>query len=85
MKVKTPECDKLVKVSKESQSIGAFLDWLLGEKGFVICESYETDNDYVPISPGIEGLLSEYFKIDPVKVEIERRKILDSLRKKAEK
>lgn len=83
MKVKTPECDKLLKVSEKSQSIGQFLDWLENEKEFAICEHYETDGDYIPVSINIERLLAEYFGIDMEKVEKERRKILDSLQKKA--
>jgi len=99
--MKTPECDKLLKVSKESQSIGAFLDWLSGEKNLTVCEEHEHDdtcygkddirmcesNDggYVPASLNIEKLLAEYFEIDLDKVEKERRKILEGLQKQATK
>lgn len=86
MKVKTTELDKMAKVHERSQAIGAFLDWLGGERDYTICELGENGEgmeEYFPVRPNIEKLLAEYFDIDLEKVEKERRKLLDSLQKKA--
>ena len=97
--MKTPELDKMSEVRERSQTVGAFVDWLRDEKNVTLCESHQhsefcenSDEDieceleadeYVPFSFRIEELLAEYFDIDLVKVETERRKILESLRKGA--
>ena len=39
--VQYPECEKLAEASKESQSIGHFLEWLLDDKGYEVCEFKE--------------------------------------------
>lgn len=45
MNVKTPECNKLIKVSEQSQTVGAFLSWLSDEKKLTVCEIHEHDDD----------------------------------------
>lgn len=80
-----PECDKLAAVSEESQKIGAFLDWLRNEKGYVICEENkdcDSGQELAPIFSNIESLLAEYFDINLNRVEKERREILANLRNK---
>ena len=84
--MKTPECNKLLKVKNESQAIGSFLDWLKGERELVLCK-YDGEDDelnptYLPDYTTIEHLLAEYFKINLNKVEQERGEILVSLRRK---
>lgn len=81
--VKTPECDKMLKVQDESQAIGAFLDWLQSERRLTLCEANDRtfENSFIPARIGIEDLLAEYFKIDLNKVEKERRAILEECRK----
>lgn len=88
-----PECEKLTKVSEESNKIGNFLDWMYS-RGLVLCTWEENDdedtNDYLPdilvpaskyrTHSGIENLLAEYFGVDLDKVEKERRALLDWLR-----
>lgn len=99
---KYPECDKLERVSDESQNIGEFIDWLHNEKGYCIANTHahqegcfarpEFDDDddaecgykedeLQPIHLTIEKLLAEYFDVDMDKVEKERRKIIEDLRK----
>jgi len=83
---KYPECEKLAKVSKTSQKVGEFLDWLRGDKEFILCKYIEDDDDghdLVPVGCNIENLLAEYFEIDMDKVEKERRQMqmLAELRK----
>ena len=87
-KVKTPECDKMLKVHEKSQEIGNFLNWLREEKE--VCFMTENpdwregrNNDkteYLYFHFNMEELLAEYFKIDLKKVETERQAILKSLR-----
>lgn len=61
MATRTTECEKLHKVSGDSQKIGAFLDWLQNERHVVLCQ-YDGRNDYpFPIHTSIEKLLAEYF------------------------
>ena len=85
-----PECEKMAKVSDKSQTIGEFLDWLRGEAGYIIAE-YGADSDKdrdegpFPIHKSIEQLLADYFEIDLNKVETEKRKMLDKIRRDANK
>lgn len=51
----TPECDKVHKVHEESQSIGAFLEWLSGQ-GVVLCR-WATPRE----SRRCTGVLKNYF------------------------
>lgn len=41
--MKYPECEKLKEVSEDSNKIGAFLDWLMYDKGIVLSKEYEGD------------------------------------------
>jgi hypothetical protein len=43
-RAKYPEHDKLRKISDESQSIGAFLEWLTGDRGLVIAKYHQHDD-----------------------------------------
>lgn len=93
MKVlKLPEHDKLTKVSGDSQAIGQFIEWLRGSKKIIFCklqderiyrESIEEYQDeyYAPTTLNIQDILAEYFEIDLEKLEKEKRKILDNIRK----
>lgn len=88
----TPECDKLAKVSKESQAIGSFIDWLYGQN-ISLCQymdeketrEYMDDLDpcemehFRPVNRSIETWLAAYFEIDMKKVESERQAILKQL------
>jgi hypothetical protein len=78
-----PECEKLVKVAKDSQKIGDFLEWLFGEKNYTLGKWH---GDYLrPVHERIEELLAEYFGIDLSKVETERREMLKALREQRRK
>lgn len=74
-----PECEKLRQVSDKSNAQGAFLDWLLGEKGFTLAR-YADSGGLYPVSRNMEELLAEYHGIDLAKVEKERRALLEYLR-----
>lgn len=76
----TPELDKMSAAKTQSQPAGEFLEWLLGEKGFVLAK-YEGDANYPhPIYETIEELLAEHFEIDLKKIEEEKRAMLEYLR-----
>jgi hypothetical protein len=72
--IKYPECEKLQKVADKSDECGHFLDWLC-QKGYAEKTSRKR----------MEELLAEYFEIDLVKVEKERRAILDDIRNRSDK
>ena len=78
-----PELEKLKEVSKTSQEIGEFLNWL-PEIGIYLCRYDEEDYFYRSVVD-FEKLLAEYFKIDLNKVEQEKREILEDIRNNAEK
>jgi hypothetical protein len=78
-----PECEKLAAVSKESNKIGEFLEWLTDDNGVTFArwddnhERWECHSfDYLSINQ----LLAEYYDIDLDKVEDERRVLLEWIR-----
>ena len=87
------ELDKLQKVQPKSQTIGEFLDWLNYTKNYAVCAWVKTTKGeweiipegYYPVRTQVEDLLAEYFGIDLKKVEQEKQKMLDDLRKMNEK
>ncbi len=80
--IDTPECDKLHKVTGESQTVGEFLEWLQEHKKLVLAE-YLGDvpgtgrYELFPSTVSIEKLLAEYFDIDLDKVEHEKMQVLE--------
>lgn len=79
----TPELDKLVAVTAESQKLGEFLEWLEQDARLVLARVTDRD-ELVPASEDINMLLARYFGIDLMQVEQERRAILAYLRKEGE-
>ena len=77
-----PEHDKLKAVSKNSQEIGEFIDWLVDED-MEICYLDVNDHFY-PIGFSTEKLLARFFEIDLAKIEAEKRKMIMSMREAAE-
>lgn len=76
-----PEHEKLSKVRDHSQAIGEFLDWA-SEKGWSLAEWDEDDLHLWPVRKSVQEILAEYFKIDLVKLEDEKRAMLDEIRSK---
>lgn len=89
-----PEHHKLEKVSRQSQTIGEFLD----RSGYRVCElicvrcgavrAGETkdccavpNEHYVPLRKSIERILAEYFEIDLAKLDQEKRAMLAEIRR----
>lgn len=92
----TSELDKMSKVKNQSQKVGEFVDWLQCEKKIVFCKWHEekgslfdSDDNCEPFYPGgyypeflqVEKTLAEFFGIDLDKIEKEKLKILEQLRK----
>ena len=82
--VKYPEHEKLQKISDHSQLIGEFLEWLLLERGLVICQGYDGPNEwpdrpYVPFDQPFDVLLAEYFSINQEVVSREKEEMLAQL------
>lgn len=83
-----PEHEKLKAVAETSQQIGNFLNWLEEEKGYVLCEYRERQEEshqifpaqYRPVSINMNSILAEYFDIDLARLEDEKRQILELLR-----
>jgi hypothetical protein len=80
----TPELDKMLRVKDESQAIGEFIEWL-GANGMWIgrwSEDGVTREQFGdPVSTSIEQLLADFYGIDLVKAEQERRAILAEIAK----
>jgi hypothetical protein len=79
MKEQYPECEKLQRVSADSQKIGDFLNW--AQSNNIVLAIYTEEDELVPSHKPFEQLLAEYFNINLNKVEEERRAILSSLQK----
>jgi hypothetical protein len=72
---------KMQQCQPASQFIGEFIEWL-HENKMEICHRVGDVVEYNPDRRSIEQLLADYFEIDLVKVENERRRILDEFQKK---
>lgn len=81
-----PECQKLADISKESNKIGSFLEWLLHETQYSFGKWINDENGnsiFINTHVGdriINELLAQYYGIDLNKVEEERIALLDWLR-----
>ncbi|HEY5785252.1 MAG TPA: hypothetical protein VIT65_10785 [Microlunatus sp.] len=73
-----PEHTKQHAILPQSQAIGEFLEWLTSEHGYVIGEWDGDDLHAVFRDPN--SWLAQYFQIDPVKIELEKRAMLDAQR-----
>ena len=67
----TPVLNRMLKVKKEAQAIGSFLDW------------YRNQKRRIQVLP-IEDLLARYFSIDLDRVDEEKRMVLEWHRGKVE-
>jgi len=78
------ELEKLDNVHEEIRTIEHFLEFLSG-KGILLCnptDDTKTSMSYVPITiSDMKNLIYEDYDIDPIKLEQERRQLLESLPK----
>ena len=70
-----PECEKLSAVAQKSNEIGDFMDWIIDNTEFRICEN-EGYEYYSSSHLQRERLIAQYFEIDLDKVEKERFELL---------
>jgi len=75
------EHEKLKEIQEQSQICGEFLEWLNSEYEIFLCKSDGKLDQYYPCSQSRDKLLAEFFNIDLDKLEQEKRKMLDELRK----
>lgn len=76
-----PEHEKMCAIMEQSQTIGEFLDWLLGEKDIVLSQYLNPNSERLtPINPNTQDLLAEFFGIDLNKIEMEKREMLKTMR-----
>lgn len=83
--MKTPALDRMKEARTEgSQVIGEFLEWL-EERCYCICHqppsAHRHDAEWWPLGKSKEVLLADFFDVDLVAVENERRAILEALSK----
>lgn len=78
-----PEHEKQHKIKDFSQKCGEFVDWLQKEKGLVLAvygKRVTNADKLYPADPSIPQLLAEFFKVDPQKLEVEKREMLEAMR-----
>ena len=72
-----PECDKMLAVKDDSQTIGFFLEWL-ESKGYSLIQWGKSP--YILNETSIERILADYFEIDLNKVHAEQDAVLEYIR-----
>lgn len=77
--MKFPEHEKLSAVQDKSQAIGEFLEWLTGERGYEIAEYTDSSDWPLPVRYNTQSLLAEFFGIDLVKLDDEKRCMIDAI------
>lgn len=75
----TPQCDRLSEVSEEMDTIRQFVDWL-AEQGIHLAETSVVSGCSYPVLVTVDYLLNQYYGIDPVALEQERRALLEQAR-----
>jgi hypothetical protein len=83
MTVKTPECDKMLAVRPQSETLSSFVDWLEAN-GYAICTLEKTGGypkeQWVPHRESYEEIFGNYFGIDIKVMEREKLAILNEFR-----
>ena len=74
----TPELDRQLEIIKSGKAgiVQEFLDWLLDDQGFRLCEFSHETQAFEPIYTQREQLMADHFDIDRDKIEKERRMLL---------
>jgi hypothetical protein len=75
-----PEHEKLHAIKDQSQACYDFIEFLGDRKKMRLCQVPLGQNNYQPVHASIRDLLAEFFEIDMVKIEDEKRAMLDALR-----
>lgn len=77
---KYPEHAKLSAIREQSQTCGAFLEWLTDEKGLVLAEYLGASSSLARAHYRVSSLLAGFFEIDENVLEKEKLAMLDELR-----
>lgn len=85
---KYPECAKLAQEGDHKRALLDFIEWLRTEKKIELASSTSMSrNGYLdPIPAGenhLERIVHDYLEIDSVKLEAERRAMIEELQEKA--
>ena len=77
-----PEHEKLTEVKDKSQLLGEFLEWALS-KNYAFCKRVTVEEgtpwertEYQPYSGSVDKILAEFYEIDLLKLESEKRQML---------
>lgn len=76
------ECKKLAKRTDEWNAIYKFYEWLQEQRITLARWDDRLSYGITPVTKHIQDLLYEYFEVNPIKLEQERREILRKLREK---
>lgn len=72
-----PQHEKLISIKDQLLAIADFLDWLNNEKVILLASYGNSDSNWLtPDGTAKDRLLAEYFEIDPVELETEKRAML---------
>lgn len=74
------ELDKWANVHEDAVTINQWMDFL-SHKGLTLCTVDEKTETFLPTMEMRDNLVAEHFDIDLNKLEEERRKLLDEIRK----
>lgn len=77
-RTKYPEHAKLEELNGQNIVVGFFLDFLSGED-YVLAKWSEDSEELMPCNPGQTRLIAQFFDIDEVKLETEKRHMLEAL------
>lgn len=70
-----PECDKLSNADNDIRAIQEFFEFLTNTKQYSLCKT--VDERFYPTNDTLLLLIYEHFGIDPIKLERERRELLE--------
>lgn len=80
-----PEHDRLAALDGANEVVGHFLEWL-DDNDYAIAEYRPRTSDsadgarLVQVQRSIDSWLAQFFRIDPAKIEAEKRRMLIALR-----
>lgn len=75
-----PEHDKLSRVGDRTQAVGDFLEWVASERGAQLCSFVDGADRFLPLTAGRDQLLGAWVEVDPIKLEDEKRAMLNEIR-----
>lgn len=79
-----PEHEKLFAVAPQTQAVGEFLEWLAENYHCELGRPEGRNAEFRPVPRTLDELLAEWTGVDLVRLEQEKRAMLDELRAKAE-